>query len=129
MKGRAYLGVATGAVLVVSSLAHAFLGWPSLRPALDTGGVDANVIGAMAIGWYFGSVAMAAFGAIVLVWAVKLRRGQAVDMAPVWIMALAYVLFGFVAFLARDLNPHFIATGLLLGAFAFVGRTHPGGKA
>lgn len=31
-----------------------------------------------------------------------------------------------VAFLARDLNPHFllfIATGALLGAFAFVGRT------
>ena len=125
MKGRAYLGIATGVVLILSSLAHAFLGWPSLRPALETGGVDANVIGAMAVGWYFGSVAMAAFGAIVLVWAVKLLRGQTVDMAPVWIMALAYLAFGLAAFLVRGLNPHFllfIVTGLLLGAFAFVGR-------
>lgn len=125
MKGTAILGIAAGAVLVLSALAHAFLGWPALHPALAASGVDESLIGAIAVGWYFGSVAMAVFGLIVLVMAVKLLRGRTVDMAPVAVMALGYLGFGLAAFLARDLNPHFllfIGTGLLLGAFAFVGR-------
>jgi hypothetical protein len=121
MKLRGILGLTTGVLLVLSSLAHAFLGLPPLRAELGAAGVSADASGAIAIGWYFGSVAMAAFGLIVLTSAINVLNGKLGGLRAVQWIALAYFLFGVAAFVADRLNPHFvgfIVIGVLLGVFA-----------
>jgi len=122
---RTGLGLLTGMVLLLSAAAHATLGWPAMRGALDATGAPEDLVGALAAGWYFGSVAMAVFGAIALL--ATLRSARAEDPAPgiVFAIATGYLSFGTVAFIVRGLNPHFllfVATGLLLAAFAYLSR-------
>jgi hypothetical protein len=77
--------------------------------------------GALAIEWYFGSVAMAAFGLIVLSTAINVLKARMGGLGGVQWIALAYFLFGVTAFVADRLNPHFvefIVIGVLLGIFA-----------
>ncbi len=122
MKARAIVGLVTGALMVLSALAHGLLGWPAMRAGLDGLGSSAELSGALAVGWHFGSVAMLVFAAIVLPAAWRSLRGRAVDRWPVGAIAVGYLVFGLVAFLARDLNPHFllfVATGALLAVYGF----------
>jgi len=119
---RPWIGVGTGILLVLSSGAHAFLGWPQFAPALETAGLDAEFIAALAVGWYYGSMAMLVFGLIVLRAAGTVGKNRFAPADVCWIIAAGYLLFGSAAYLARDFNPHFllfVATGILLGAFAF----------
>lgn len=126
-KGRSIVGLAGGALLVVSSLAHAFFGWPAMSAALETAGVaDEGLLGALAAGWHFGSVAMMIFGVIVLSSAAGTLRGKPAATSPVLVIALGYLLFGVAAYWWRNFNPHFlafIATGVILGIFAFPKRS------
>lgn len=121
MKTRGTIGFIGGILLLLSSLAHAFLGLPPLRQALEEAAADPATIGAISVGWLFGSVAMAAFGVIVTTLALGTLRGERPSTMPAAVIAAAYLLFGVSAFIARDLNPHFllfIVTGLLVGALA-----------
>ncbi len=136
---------AVGAVLLLSSGAHAFLGWPQIRLALTGSMVDPQLIAALSVGWHYGSVAMAAFGLIVLILWWRLgtrggggearggasgaadagggRAGAAGSRAVLLVIAAAYVAFGTAALLYRDLQPHFllfIIPGLVLGVGAFM---------
>lgn len=125
MKARAVLGMAAGALLTLSSIAHAFLGWPALRPALDAAEVAPEVVGALAVGWYFGSLSMLVFGIIVLWTAVQVARRGDAPTGPALAIAVAYLAFGLVTYLTRDFNPHFllfVVTGALVGAFCLWGR-------
>ena len=115
---KSILVLLAGALMVLSSAAHAFLGWPLLRDDLKSTGVAENLAGALAVGWYFGSVAMLAFGAITLRSGLLLRRGDRSGMTPVRIIAACYLVFGVVTFVSRNFNPHFllfVITGLLAG--------------
>ena len=115
---RSVLVLIAGVVMLLSSLAHGLVGWPMMRGLLRDGGAGEDLIGALAVGWYFGSVAMVAFGSIAIVAALRLRRGDRSGVAPGRLIALCYVLFGLAAFLSRGFNPHFllfVATGLLAG--------------
>ena len=58
--------VVAGFLLLLSAGAHAGLGWPAMREELTKVSASTDLMASMGIGWYFGSVAMAAFGAIVL---------------------------------------------------------------
>lgn len=112
------IGFLVGGILLLSAIAHA-MAWPQLAAALAAAGA-AELAGPLAIGWYFGSVAMAVFGLVVLTIA-----GRRADPAPVRWIAVGYLVFGLVAFFTRDLNPHFllfVVTGLLLGLFALLAR-------
>jgi hypothetical protein len=125
MKFRVSLGIAAGLVLVASGLAHGIAGWPGLGAALNAAGMDQNTVGAIAAGWYFGSVAMLTFGVIVLSMTWKILRGQSPEMCSAGIISIAYILFGVVAFVLRDYNLHFlvfIGTGVLMGVFALSTR-------
>ena len=115
---KSILVLSAGALMVLSSAAHAFLGWPPLRGDLKSAGVAESLMGALAVGWYFGSVAMLAFGAITLRSGLLLRRGDRSGVTPVRIIAACYVVFGVITFVSRNFNPHFlvfIVTGLLAG--------------
>ncbi len=116
-KVRTMLGILSGALLILSALAHALLGWPAMSAALVEVGAGEDLSGALAVGWYFGSMAMLVFGLIVL--GITIRRR---DPRAVRFIALGYLAFGLTAWLARDLSPHFllfIATGMLLALFSF----------
>ena len=58
--------LAAGVLMCASSLAHAFGGWPPLARELAGRGVPGELAGGMAVGWLFGSGAMAACGILVL---------------------------------------------------------------
>ena len=55
-----------GLLLLLSACAHAGLGWPAMREELMKVSASPDLMASMSIGWYFGSTAMAAFGAIAL---------------------------------------------------------------
>jgi hypothetical protein len=119
------LAVSTGVLLIASSFAHAFLGWPQLAPVLNASSVPTNVIGGLAAGWYFGSVAMFAFGAIALTTSLT-RFPQPAHYLG--IIGGSYILFGAVAYVLRDFNTHFlgfVAIGVLAAAGAFLSRKLP----
>ncbi len=121
VKTRAILGLLAGLLLIASAGGHAFLGWPPFRTLLEQAGVDADAVAALSVGWYFGSVAMLAFGAIVLLAAVQAMRGERAANGSLWIIAAAYAGFGLTVYVLRDFNPHFllfVVTGLLVGAVA-----------
>ena len=120
-KARKAVGVIAGLMILISALAHAFLGWPAMAEALDdvitddAGAVD--LLGALAVGWYFGSMAMVVFALIVLRMALR-----DADTCAGRFIAVGYLVFGLAAWLARDFNPHFlifVAIGALLAAFSF----------
>jgi len=125
LKTRAVIAWIAGILLVASSLAHAFLGWPPLRNALQQANADADLLETVKVGWLFGSVAMFAFGLIVLSRAVQLSRGRQGDRAPALVIGICYVTFGLIAFIGTGRNPHFlgfILIGALVTATALTGR-------
>ena len=121
MKARVILGLLAALLLIASAFAHAFLGWPPFQSILEQAGVDADAIAALEVGWYFGSLAMLAFGAIVFLAAARAIRGERAATGSLWIIGGAYTAYGAVAYVASDFNPHFllfVVTGLLVAAVA-----------
>jgi hypothetical protein len=112
--------VGGASVLVfLSSFAHAWPGWAALRRALPAT-TDPAVLATIRIGWRFGSVAMATFGLLGLLAAVRMSRGDAnARWTPVLIGA-AYVLFGAGALLNGGSRLHF-GTFLALGGLLLAG--------
>jgi hypothetical protein len=116
------LGLLAGVLLVASAGAHALLGWPQFEGVLESAPLESDVIAALAVGWYFGSVSMLGFGAIVLHQTLRRLRGEPVQPGPVWAISVVYLLFGGAAYVLRDFNPHFllfIGTGALVGLFGY----------
>ena len=116
--------LAAGLLLLLSSLAHSLLGWPSIRPQLVAAGVPEDLVGALAVGWHFGGVAMAVFAAIVLMTWRRARRGELAGLATVGVIAAAYIAFGTTAFVLRAFAPFFlifIIPGVALAVCAWGG--------
>lgn len=113
---RSILVMIAGALMVLSAFAHGPLGWRALGPELAKAGVPADLLGAMAIGWWFGSAMMLASGAVALVAGTRLQRGDRSGAVPALIVATAWVGFGLAALVYRHGSPFFllfIVTGLL----------------
>lgn len=118
---RIVLGLIAGAILVLSSAAHSFLGWNHIRAALVAEHVPADQIQGLATGWHFGGGAMLAFGIIVIAIFTQRLRGEAVSSLPALIIAILYVVSGLWAMLVTK-NPFFfifIIPGLMLGVAAW----------
>lgn len=119
MRVVAWLLPVIGALLLLSSFAHAFLGWPPIRGELEQNGVARELVGAIAVGWYFGSVAMAVFGMLVFLCWREMSHQESMGRAAAGLLSVTYLLFGVLAFLLRSFNPHFLIAfalpGLILG--------------
>lgn len=116
MKG--VLVIVAGVLMILSSVAHAVLGWAAMRQELQAAGAPLGLVGGLSVGWHFGSVAMATFGLILILCGSRLRRHDRSALAPVRVIAAAYVLFGLAAYFARHFNSHFlifVALGALAG--------------
>ena len=105
---RSVLGIIGGAVIAVSSALHGLLGWPAMAGELARIQASPDLVGGLRVGWYFGSVAMLAFGLVAIVTFAARMRGQPASLAPVVIVAVAYLAFGLWALVASDMNPFFL---------------------
>lgn len=123
------LGVAVTLLILASAWAHGLIGWPTMQQSIGGGNVHPDVVGALAIGWYFGSASMLAFGLIVGLQAIRRLKHLPVDLGSLWVIAIVYLSFGAAAFVLRNLNPHFlifVVTGVLTATFAFLCAWFPG---
>jgi hypothetical protein len=114
---RAALGLVAGAIIGLSSFAHALLGWPPLESALEDLQASPDLVRSFSIGWYFGGVAILVFGCIAVGVFLSALRDRAVSLLPTMLIALGYVAFGLWA-LVVSRNPFFlifIVPGLMLG--------------
>lgn len=104
--------------MLLSALAHGALGWPSVAGALEDAAAPADLIGGVAAGWQFGTLAMVIFGALVLLGGWRLRRDDVSMVTPLRIVAAGYVLFGAAALVALGPSPpllSFLVVGVLAG--------------
>lgn len=119
---RLALGLLASGFLLVSFIAHTFLGWPALHAELAKTTVPADLAGALRSGWTFGGVAMAGFGLIAAHQLVRAWRGVRDSSWTVGVIAAVYVGFGLWAMLGRGrVEPFylvFVLPGLLLAAAA-----------
>lgn len=125
MRIRAVAGLAGGSLLLLSSVAHAFLGWPAVSTAIKDTNATAELTTDIAIGWLFGSVAMLAFGLIVLLFGVRLWQGKTADRRPVIVIAVCYFGFGLGAFFWTHFHPHFIGF-MVIGFIVATAAVGPG---
>lgn len=109
--------LAAGVLMCASSLAHAFGGWPPLARELAGHGVPVELTDGLAVGWLFGSGAMAACGVLVLLARRELRRGAAAGAVTCAVVGTFYVVFGLAATAFRFPHLHFltfVGLGLLV---------------
>jgi uncharacterized membrane protein YhaH (DUF805 family) len=119
---RTVLGLIAGAMLVLGSAAHSFLGWPALQGRLAAAQAPSDLVLGLKIGWLFGGVSILAFGVIVLAIFSKRFRGKSASTLPALVIAAAYLGFGFWALVASRFDPFFlvfIVPGFLLAAASF----------
>lgn len=109
-----------GLLFVLSSGAHGILGWRMVHQALLDARTPVDVIDTVRLGWHFGSVAMAAFGVIVLL-AWNTMRGGGRPLLPATVVSAAYVLFGVGATIASGFSLHFVFLFALPGLILLVG--------
>jgi hypothetical protein len=105
---RTVLGLVAGAMLVLSSVAHSFLGWPQLGARLAAARVPVDLAFGLKAGWQFGGVAMLVFGTITLVLFWKRLSADNVPLFPVLVIAAAYLAFGTWALVASGFDPFFL---------------------
>ena len=117
MRGR--IVVAAGIVMVLSSAAHSLMGWPAMRAGLEKAAAPEELVGGLAAGWFFGGMAMLAFGVINVWFGLRLARGDRSGVPAIAVISTAYIVFGLCGYVLRDFNSHFLffmLTGVLAGA-------------
>jgi hypothetical protein len=97
-KTRNILGVITGIILILSSGAHSFLGWKSMRDQLVSVGAPDDLIAGLGIGWNFAGLAIFIFGCILLGVFIPRIRGRATALWPARLIGIAYTITGLVAY-------------------------------
>jgi len=111
--------VIAGLLLLLSAGAHAGLGWPAMREELTKVSASPDLMASMSIGWYFGSTAIAAFGAIALSAGLgAVTAGGRVFYASL-IVGLAYGGFGLATY-ALYREAHFLGF-VVIGLLAVIG--------
>jgi hypothetical protein len=104
-----------GLVTAAGAIPHALGGWPRAAESLGTAGVDPDLIGGIAAGWHFGSAAMLALGAIVVLAWRDARAGGDFGWRAALTVGAAYVAFGAAAIVLRGGRPQFLGF-LAIGA-------------
>ena len=115
---RDVMGFVSGALMVLSSAAHSFVGWPTLRTELGKTNAPPELVTGLTLGWHFAGAAMLTIGVVVLLQFREVRRTPSASLRPSQFVALVYLAFGSGA-LALVRDPFlfvFIVPGLLLAA-------------
>ncbi|MEP7272446.1 MAG: hypothetical protein ABI882_13165 [Acidobacteriota bacterium] len=107
-KVRAILGVIAGVLLILSSAAHALLGWKAISAQLASVQVPADLLTGLRIGWQFGAAVMLALGIIVVILFSKRLRGEMASTMPAVVISIAYLSFGIWAMIVSNFDPFFL---------------------
>ena len=121
MKARNILGLLGGLVLILSAVAHSVMGWQALSAELAKSQAPADLVLGLKIGWHFAGMAMVAFGLIAISIFRHAMRGESPSMIPIFVMSIAYFMFGVYALVVSKFDPFafiFIVPAALLGAAA-----------
>ena len=115
---RIALGYLGALLIIVSSAAHSFLGWPGLSASLAGIQAPPDLITGLRIGWQFGGAAMLTFGCIVIREMMTVRHRPSAALWSVLLIGILYAAFGSWAFVISAYDPFFagvfIVPGLLL---------------
>jgi hypothetical protein len=127
-KARHIVGIITALLLVLSSGAHSFLGWKSMRERLVAANAPEDLVTGLAMGWQFAGVAMLIFGLMSIGVFVSRLRGRE---APLWIprlIAITYTLYGLASYQISKDNfflTIFVVPGVLLSLSAWGSDAEP----
>ena len=116
-KARDILGVLTGIILILSSGAHSFLGWKSMRAQLVMADAPEDLITGLGIGWNFAGLAIFIFGCILLGVFIPRVRGRITALWPARLIGIAYTIFGLAAYKVSSSNFFmmiFVVPGVLI---------------
>lgn len=114
---RCWLGILSGAILILSSAAHSFMGWPVMRTQLAATNAPADLVTGLGLGWSFGGGAMLAMGLIVLHTFIARLRAVPRPRFPAQVIGVLYVYSGCSAYAASHVAFFigvFVVPGLLL---------------
>ncbi|MEP7284118.1 MAG: hypothetical protein ABI696_19235, partial [Rubrivivax sp.] len=121
---RAVVGIVTGIVLLLSSVAHSLLGWSGLDAELQKAGASQPLVTGLQIGWQFAGAAMLGFGCIVLLlFTTALRGRRQVSLQPALVIGLLYCAFSAWALAVSGLDPFFLI--FLIPGLALVACSWP----
>lgn len=115
-RARLILGVLAGVILLVSSVAHTFLGWKSIAEQLATTNVPPDLQVGLHVGWAFGGAAMVILGFIVVTTFVDRLRGGKAPLSHVIAIAVVYMAFGAWAMSASGGDLFFLGVFVVPGA-------------
>jgi hypothetical protein len=118
--------VAAGLLLVLSSAAHAGLGWPLMASELAKTSAPPDLTSGLAVGWYFGSVAMLAFGVIALVAGFSGVPARGSIFWASLAVGVAYGGFGLATYAVRR-DTHFLGF-VAIGTLAVYGSVRALGR-
>jgi len=107
-RGRMYLGLLTGVMLVLSSIAHSLMGWPALASELGGTNAPAELVRGIQAGWQFAGLSMLVFGATTIATFRARLAGLAVPMFQVAFIAVAYIGYGAWALYISNFDPFFL---------------------
>lgn len=115
-------------MLILGAVAHAATGATLVLQALGASPADPAAADALRAGWQLGSVALAAFGLLVLAAGVARWRGEPVGEASLWVVAAALVGFGAGAVVLGNQAYVYLYLGyLVIGALVAYGALPQGG--
>jgi hypothetical protein len=119
----AWLVGSAAALILLSSAAHGFLGWKAVRAAIAPR-LGPEELQDLALGWTYGSAAMAAFGVLGLVSAARIGRGRPGARLVPAVVGAAYTIYGVASTVYSGGAAHFpvafVLPGVLLLAGAFL---------
>jgi hypothetical protein len=118
--------VVAGLLLVLSSAAHAGMGWPLMASELAKVAAPADLTDGLAVGWYFGSVAMLAFGVIALTAGFSAVTSRGSVFWASLVVGLAYGGFGLATYAVHH-ETHFLGF-VAIGALAAFGSIRALGR-
>jgi hypothetical protein len=125
------LAAVAAVILILSSGAHSFMGWPGLRTELAAANAPDALVDGLAMGWHFAGMTMLVLGILVLWLLVAARSGAPSIRVPLLVIGVAYVLFGIKCAMLVGLDPFpliFLVPGVLLSVAALLatpGRAEP----
>jgi len=115
-RGRMWIGIVAGVLMMASGLLHSIAGWPGLKAAMGQTNTPRAVVDGLAVPWHFAGIGMVVFGLLVILDMRAARRGLPSNPPVNRVIGGFYLAFGLVGLVAIKLDPTFalfIVPGLL----------------